>query len=66
MSWLTVGDWADEMSEKLHQQRLRVASEHFGLDLGEFLGNDDREKELLARYESTGLPWPPLELDGEE
>jgi hypothetical protein len=66
MSWLTVGDWADEMSEKLHQQRLRVASKHFGLNLGEFLGNVDREKELLARYEATGLPWPPVERDGEE
>ena len=59
MSWLTVGDWADEMSEKVHQQRLRVAAKHFGVDLGDVLGNDRREKELIARYENAGLSWPP-------
>jgi hypothetical protein len=59
MSWLTVGDWAEEMSEKLHQQRLRIAAKHFGVGLGDILGNDRREKELIARYEEAGLSWPP-------
>ena len=66
MSWLAVADWADAMSEKLHQQRLKVAAEHFELNLSEIWGNEQREKVLLARYEATGLPWPPLEIEDEE
>ena len=66
MSWLEVGDWADEMSEKLHQQRIRIAAKHFGADLGDILGNDTREKELLARYEAAGLSWPPYVGDEDE
>ena len=66
MSWLAVGDWADEMSEKLHRQRLIVASKHFDENLADFLGNEKREQELLARYEATGLSWPPLEIDDDE
>ncbi|HMQ50837.1 MAG TPA: hypothetical protein PKE64_22715 [Anaerolineae bacterium] len=67
MSWLAAADWADAMSEKLHQQRLRVAVKHFDLSLNEIWGNEQREKALLARYEASGLPWPPLlEEDAEE
>ncbi len=66
MSWLSVGDWADEMGEKLHQQRIRIAARHFGADLGEILGNDAREKELIARYENAGLSWPPYDDDEDE
>jgi hypothetical protein len=65
MSWLSVGDWADELSEKIHQQRLRVAASHFGVDLGDILGNDQKERKLIARYEETGLPWPPTPEDEE-
>ena len=66
MSWLSVGDWADEMSEKLHQQRIRVAAQHFGIELGGILGNEAREKELIARYENAGLSWPPFVDDDKE
>ena len=63
MSWLAAADWADEMSARLHRQRLIVASKHFNENLADFLGNEKREQELLARYEATGLSWPPLETD---
>lgn len=63
MSWISVGDWADEMSEKLHKQRVRVAAKHFGVDLGDILGNDAQERKLIARYEEAGLPWPPAPED---
>lgn len=66
MSWLVAADWADAMSDKLHQQRLKVAAKHFDLDLSEIWGNEQREKALLARYEASGLPWPPLEIEDEE
>ena len=66
MSWLSVGDWADEMSEKVHQQRIRVAAKHFGTDLGEILGNEALEKELIARYENAGLSWPPYVEEKDE
>jgi hypothetical protein len=65
MSWLEVGDWAEDMSNKLHKQRLKVAAKHFGVYLGEILGDDQREKELLVRYEATGLPWPAIDEDDE-
>jgi hypothetical protein len=66
MSWLVAADWADAMSDKLHQQRLKVAAKHFDLNLSEIWGNEQREKALLARYEASGLPWPPLEIEDEE
>lgn len=66
MSWLAVSDWAEEMGDKLHQQRLRVAAEHFGLDLRDVIGDDGREKDLLARYEATGLSWPPFDEDEDD
>ena len=66
MSWLSVGDWADELSDKLHQQRLRVAAKHFGVDLGDILGNDQQERKLIARYEEAGLAWPPIPDDEAE
>jgi hypothetical protein len=66
MSWLVAADWADAMSDKLHRQRLKIAAKHFNLDLSEIWGNEQREKELLARYQASGLPWPPLEVEDEE
>lgn len=66
MSWLAAADWADAMSEKLNQQRLRIAAKHFQLDLSEIWGNEQRENALLARYEASGLSWPPLEEDDDE
>jgi hypothetical protein len=66
MSWLAVGDWADEMSERVHRQRLIVASKHFNENLADVLGSEKREHELLARYEATGLSWPPLEIEDDE
>ena len=66
LSWLEVGDWAEEMSNKLHKQRLNVAAKHFGVHLGDILGDDQREKELLARYVATGLSWPPIKDEDDE
>jgi hypothetical protein len=63
MSWISVGDWAEEMSLKMQQQRrerLKLAARHFGLDLLDILGDEELEEKLLARYEATGLPWPKL------
>jgi hypothetical protein len=65
LSWQEVGDWAEAMSNKLHKQRLNVAAKHFGVQLGEILGDDQREKELLARYVAAGLSWPAIEEDDE-
>ncbi len=65
MSWISVGDWADEMSEKLEQQRrerLKVAAKHFGIDVLDVLRDKELEAQLLARYEATGLPWPTNEI----
>jgi hypothetical protein len=64
MSWISVGDWAEEMSLKLEQQRrerLKVAAKHFGLDVLDILSDKELEEQLLARYEATGLPWPAVD-----
>lgn len=69
MSWISVGDWADEMSTKLEQQRrerLKVAAKHFGLDVLDVLRDKELEEQLLARYEATGLPWPAVEEPEDE
>jgi hypothetical protein len=66
MSWLAVGDWAEEMSEKIHKQRLRIAAKHFGVDLGHILGDDEQEKKLLTRYEVAGLDWPAIPDDEDQ
>jgi hypothetical protein len=69
MSWITVGDWAEEMSSKLEQQRrerLKVAAKYFGFDVLDILGDEELEKQLLARYEATDLPWPTLDEVEEE
>jgi len=70
MSWITVGDWAEEMGFKLEQQRrerLKVAAKYFGLDVLDILSDKELEEQLLARYEATGLPWPvPDEPEEEE
>jgi hypothetical protein len=61
MSWIAIGDWAEDMGLKLEQQRrdrLKVAARHFGLDVLDILGDKELEEQLLARYEATGLPWP--------
>jgi hypothetical protein len=66
MSWIAIGDWAEEMDAKIRaqrRQRLKVAAEHFGIDLLDVLGDTELEERLLARYEATGLPWPPFEED---
>ncbi len=64
MSWIVVGDWAEEMSIKQEQQRrerLKTAAKHFNLDIFDILRDKELEEQLLARYEATGLPWPTLE-----
>lgn len=69
MSWISVGDWADEMSVRLEQQRrerLKVAAKHFGLDVLDVLRDKELEEQLLARYEATGLPWPVIEEPDED
>lgn len=69
MSWILVGDWAEMMDHKLQsqrRQRLKLAAKHFGLDIFDVLSDDELEEKLLARYEATGLPWPPLEDEDED
>jgi hypothetical protein len=68
MSWILVGDWAEQMDRKMQQQRrerLKLAAKHFGLDIFDVLGDDELEEKLLTRYEATGLPWPPNEDEDE-
>jgi hypothetical protein len=68
MSWIAVGDWAEDMSSKLKHQRrerLKVAAKHFGLDVLNILGDQELEEQLLVRFEATGLSWPLL-TDEEE
>ncbi|MCK6626169.1 MAG: hypothetical protein L6R45_13465 [Anaerolineae bacterium] len=69
MSWIAVGDWAEEMSLRQEQQRrerLKVAAKHFNLDILSFLGDRELEDQLLARYEATGLSWPVIEEPEDE
>ena len=69
MSWLAIGDWAEEMSLKLEQQRrerLKLAASHFGLNVLDILGDKELEEQLLARYEATGQPWPATDEPEEE
>jgi hypothetical protein len=64
MSWNYIGDWAEEMDERVRKQRrarLKIAAKHFGLDILDVLGDLEIEERLLARYEESGLEWPPLE-----
>lgn len=64
MSWISIGDWAEEMdgqARKQRQTRLKIAANHFGLDIFDVLGDPEIEESLLARYEAAGLEWPPLE-----
>lgn len=68
MSWLEVGDWAEEMSQKLEERRLsrlRFAAKHFRVDLYDIQGDEQQENALLARYEATGQEWPPFDLETE-
>lgn len=69
MSWLAVGDWAEQMSQKLEQRRvvrLRLAAKHFELDLLDILGDRELEEKLLARYEEAGLLWPAFDLNDDD
>lgn len=69
MSWISIGDWADEMSTKVEQQRrerLKVAAKHFRLDVLDVLRDKELEEQLLARYEATGLPWPTVDEPEDE
>ena len=64
MSWVSIGDWAEEMDEqarKKRQTRLKIAAKHFNLDILDVMGDPEIEGHLLARYEEAGLEWPPLE-----
>lgn len=66
MSWLEVGDWAEEMSQKLEERRaarIRFAAKHFQVDLYDIQGNRQQEDALLARYEATGQEWPPFDVE---
>lgn len=68
MSWIVVGDWAEEMSIKQEQQRrerLKVAAKHFNIDIFDILRDKELEDQVLARYEATGLPWPKLDEEEE-
>lgn len=68
MSWIAVGDWAEAMHAKVERQRrerLKHAASHFGIDILDILGDDELETRLLARYEASGLAWPPIEDDEE-
>jgi hypothetical protein len=56
MSWLAVGDWAEEMEQKKREERLaqlKLAAGHFGFNFLDVLGDPELEKELLARYEAA-------------
>jgi hypothetical protein len=69
MSWIAVGDWAEDMSLKMEQQRrerLKLAAKHFGFNVLDILGDRELEEQLLTRYEATGLPWPTAEEPEEE
>lgn len=64
MSWNQIGQWAEEMDEKVRKQRqirIMIAAKHFDVDILDVLGNEEVEDQLLARYEEAGLEWPPLE-----
>lgn len=68
MSWLAIGDWAEEMDAKmraLRRERLKLAAAHFGMDVLDVMGDRELEDRLLARYQATGQPWPELEEDEE-
>ncbi|MFW5940535.1 MAG: hypothetical protein ACOC9V_00110 [Chloroflexota bacterium] len=61
MDWNRIGHWAEEMDSKakeLRRERLKIAAEHFGVDVLDILGDHDLETRLLARYEEAGLEWP--------
>ncbi len=69
MSWISIGDWADEMSTKLEQQRrerLKVAARHFGLDVLDVLRDKELEEQLLTRYEALACPGPVVEEPEDE
>jgi hypothetical protein len=68
MGWLSIGDWAEEEELRLRErrrERLKIAAEHFGIDVLDVLGDRELENRLLARYEAAGLPWPALEEEAE-
>ena len=68
MAWLSVGDWAEDEELRLRAQRrerLKIAAEHFKLDVLDVLGDRELEDRLLARYEAAGLPWPAPEEEAE-
>ena len=61
MNWNMIGHWAEEMDSKAKEQRrerLKIAAEHFGMDVLDVLGDSDLEARLLTRYEEAGLEWP--------
>lgn len=64
MSWISIGNWAEEMDARVRKQRqtrLKIAAKHFNLDILDVLGDPEFEERLLARYEEAGLEWPPVE-----
>jgi hypothetical protein len=48
------------------RERLKLAADHFGIDVLDILGDKELEDRLLARYEATGQPWPALEEDEDD
>ena len=65
MSWIAVGDWAEEMSEKIHKQRLRIAAKHFDVDLGDVLGNDEQPAYPGLPFQMTRMSnWTVDEFGG--
>jgi hypothetical protein len=68
MNWSSLGDWAEDMDGRVRRQRqvrLKAAAEHFGIDVLDILGDPELEERLMARYEETGLEWPPVEDNDE-
>ena len=69
MGWGAVGEWAEQEEQrqrKLRRERLKIAAEHFGMDVLDVLGDRELADRLLARYEATGRPWPAAEEDDDE
>jgi hypothetical protein len=53
MSWWAIADWAEEMDQKVREERrtqLKLAADHFGINLLDVLSDKALEEELMARY----------------
>lgn len=67
MNWNEIGDWAEEMSQRIEEERynrLREAIRHFGLDEFQVLRNPELAEEVLSRYEREAEGEGPGERPG--